>query len=175
MGEERLIRREFPASDWTPGPTQPQAGSAEFDPDTLSPLLAPALFVELRTDHAGESGEVMVSRGILAMARDPVFQAFASEQLATESRRFACIEQTIPALPRSVLFPLWRVAGWLTGTWAAMVGTQAAVATIQTVETFFNRHCAAFRWTGRAGTLRGTWLPCVSAGSEAAVRISRKL
>jgi len=226
MGEERLIGREFPAPDWTPGSTRPQAGSSESDPDSLARLLPPALVVELRTDHAGESGAVMIYRGILAVARDPVLKAFASEHLATESRHLACIERIIPARWRSELLPLWRVAGWLTGAMPAMVGAQAVYATIQAVETFVNQHYAAqielidgwlhlrqtgesspecsheamdalvsvrerleqcrldevahrddatHRWSGRAGILLGAWLLCVSAGSGAAVRISRKL
>jgi len=226
MGEERLIGREFPAPDWTPGSTRPQAGSSESDPDSLARLLPPALVVELRTDHAGESGAVMIYRGILAVARDPVLKAFASEHLATESRHLACIERIIPARWRSELLPLWRVAGWLTGAMPAMVGAQAVYATIQAVETFVNQHYAAqielidgwlhlrqtgesspecsheamdalvsvrerleqcrldevahrddaaHRWSGRAGSLLGAWLLCVSAGSGAAVCISRKL
>ena len=226
MGEERLIGREFPAPDWTPGSTRPQAGSSESDPDSLARLLPPALVVELRTDHAGESGAVMIYRGILAVARDPVLKAFASEHLATESRHLACIERIIPARWRSELLPLWRVAGWLTGAMPAMVGAQAVYATIQAVETFVNQHYAAqielidgwlhlrqtgesspecsheamdalvsvrerleqcrldevahrddaaHRWSGRAGSLLGAWLLCVSGGSGAAVCISRKL
>jgi len=226
VGQERLIRREFPASGWTSGSTRPQAGSAEIDLDSLARLLPTALVVELRTDHAGEAGAVMIYRGILAFTRDPMLQAFANEHLATESRHLACIERFIPARQRSVLLPLWRVAGWLTGALPAMAGAQAVYATIQAVETFVNRHYAtqtelidgwlhryqtgepltecspeamdalvsvreqleqfrldevshrddaAQRWSGRAGTLLGAWLFCVSAGSEAAVRISRKL
>jgi len=226
MGEEGLIRREFLAPDWTPGPPRLQTDSSEPDPDSLACVIPTALIAELRTDHAGESGAVMIYRGILAVARDPVLQAFASEHLATESRHLACIERIIPARRRSSLLPLWRVAGWLTGALPAVVGAQAVYATIEAVETFVNRHYAAqtelidgrlhlrqtgesstecsleaidalvsvrelleqcrldevahrddaaHRWGGRAGILLGAWLLCVSVGSEAAVRISRKL
>jgi hypothetical protein len=38
-----------------------------------------------------------------------------------------------------------------------------------------HRDDAAGRWSGKPGLLLGAWLFCVSAGSDIAVRISRKL
>ena len=226
MGQERLIVREFPARDWASDPNSAQAGWVEPDLCSLAPLLPPALMTELRTDHAGESGAVMIYRGILKVTRHPALRAFAGDHLATESRHLACIEQVIPPPQRSVLLPLWRVAGWLTGALPAMAGERATYATIQAVETFVDRHYAeqiesidrwlqprqngetsaecppevldalvtvrerleqcrldevshrddaAGRWNGKPGVLLGAWLFCVSAGSDAAVRISRKL
>jgi ubiquinone biosynthesis monooxygenase Coq7 len=181
---------------------------------------------DLRTDHAGESGAVMIYRAILAVNHDPALRAFASDHLATESRHLACIEQAIPKRRRSLLLPLWRLAGWLTGALPALANERAVYATIQAVETFVDRHYAeqvesidrwlqplqtgetsakyppevlqalvtvrerleqcrldevthrddaASRWNGKPGALLGAWLFCVSAGSDAAVRISRKL
>ncbi len=98
---------------------------------------------ELRTDHAGEAGAVMIYRGVLAVARDPVLRAFANEHLATESRHLAQIEAVVPGSGRSRLLPLWRLAGWLTGALPALVGPRAVYATIEVVETFVDRHYAA--------------------------------
>lgn len=97
---------------------------------------------ELRTDHAGEAGAVMIYRGVLAVAQDPALRAFATEHLATELRHLAQIEAVVPASGRSRLLPLWRLAGWLTGALPALVGPRAVYATIVAVETFVDRHYA---------------------------------
>jgi demethoxyubiquinone hydroxylase (CLK1/Coq7/Cat5 family) len=91
-----------------------------------APLLA-----DLRTDHAGETGAVMIYRGILAFTRDAAVRRFAHGHLATEAEHLAAIEP---------LLPLWRSAGWLTGALPAMLGPRAVYATIEAVETFVDRH-----------------------------------
>ena len=48
----------------------------------VAPLPA-ALLADLRTDHAGESGAVMIYRGILAVTRDAGLRHFAQAHLAT--------------------------------------------------------------------------------------------
>lgn len=115
---------------------------ADPQPAAAPPLPRP-LWQELRTDHAGETGAVMIYRGILAVARDPALRAFAQQHLATESRHLALVEQVVPARWRSRLLPLWRVSGWLTGALPACMGPRAVYATIQAVETFVDQHYAA--------------------------------
>jgi demethoxyubiquinone hydroxylase (CLK1/Coq7/Cat5 family) len=100
------------------------------------------LLRELRTDHAGETGAVMIYRGVLAATRDPALRAFAEHHLDTERRHLTQIEQLIPERERSRLLPLWRVSGWLTGALPACAGPRAVYATIQAVETFVDRHYA---------------------------------
>lgn len=109
---------------------------------TASALPLP-LLRELRTDHAGETGAVMIYRGILAVTRDPELRAFAQHHLATEARHLELIEPVVPPAWRSRLLPLWRVSGWLTGALPACFGPRAVYATIQAVETFVDRHYAA--------------------------------
>ena len=104
---------------------------------------APALRRELRTDHAGEAGAVMIYRGVLAVAGDATLRAFAQHHLETESRHLALIEAVVPPSGRSRLLPLWRVAGWLTGAIPACFGPRAVYATIEAVETFVDVHYAA--------------------------------
>jgi demethoxyubiquinone hydroxylase (CLK1/Coq7/Cat5 family) len=97
---------------------------------------------ELRTDHAGETGAVMIYRGVLAFARDPGLRDFAQHHLATEQRHLALVEAVVPPRGRSRLLPLWRMSGWLTGALPACFGPRAVYATIQAVETFVDRHYA---------------------------------
>ncbi|MFZ9335352.1 MAG: demethoxyubiquinone hydroxylase family protein [Burkholderiaceae bacterium] len=105
------------------------------------------LLRELRTDHAGETGAVMIYRGVLAVARDAQVRAFAQHHLQTELRHLALINEVVPPRWRSRLLPLWRVSGWVTGALPACFGARAVYATIESVETFVDHHYAAqVRW-----------------------------
>ena len=105
-------------------------------------LLPATLIADLRTDHAGETGAVMIYRGILATTRDGAVRHFASEHLVTETSHLAAIEPLLSRRQRSRLLPLWRIAGWLTGALPALFGPRAVYATIEAVETFVDRHYA---------------------------------
>jgi 3-demethoxyubiquinol 3-hydroxylase len=98
------------------------------------------LVADLRTDHAGETGAVMIYRGILAVTRDEAVRQFALGHLATESTHLAAIEPMLEPRDRSRLLPLWRAAGWLTGALPALAGPRAVYATIEAVETFVDLH-----------------------------------
>lgn len=117
------------------------APHAAMPGDSSIPL--PAMLVaDLRTDHAGEIGAVMIYRGILATSRDAAVRRFAQDHLATEQGHLVLIEPLLSPRQFSRLLPLWRVAGWLTGALPALVGAQAVYATIQAVETFVDVHYA---------------------------------
>jgi ubiquinone biosynthesis monooxygenase Coq7 len=109
-------------------------------------LLAPGdqlpawVFVDLRTDHAGEVGAVCIYQGVLQLARDPVLRAFAEHHLATEQKHLRLISGWLPRAHHSRLLPLWRLAGFLTGALPALFGPKAVFATIEAVETFVNQH-----------------------------------
>ena len=109
----------------------------------VAPAFPREVVRELRTDHAGETGAVMIYRGVLAVARDPELRAFAAHHLDTEQQHLGLIEAVVPPRDRSALLPLWRLSGWLTGAVPACFGPRAVYATIQTVETFVDRHYAA--------------------------------
>ena len=115
-----------------------------------SPLPA-TLVADLRTDHAGETGAVMIYRGILATTRYGAVRHFAREHLATEAGHLAAIEPLLSRRQRSRLLPLWRIAGWLTGALPALFGPRAVYATIEAV----------------------VWAWLVGTGSRGAVRICR--
>jgi 3-demethoxyubiquinol 3-hydroxylase len=105
-------------------------------------LLPASLVADLRSDHAGETGAVVIYRGILAVTRDAGVRRFAQAHLATEQRHLAEIEPLITRAQRSQLLPLWHVAGWLTGALPALAGPRAVYATIEAVETFVDHHYA---------------------------------
>jgi 3-demethoxyubiquinol 3-hydroxylase len=109
-----------------------------------TPSAMPAwLVADLRSDQAGETGAVLIYRGVLAVSRDPALRAFAERHLATERRHLGLIEACLPAADHSRLLPLWRLAGWLTGALPALFGPRAVYATIAAVETFVDQHYQA--------------------------------
>jgi len=131
------IGRRVPDTD-----AAPRMQTLAVGPDGAERMLLAALIADLRTDHAGESGAVMIYRGILAITRDAGVRHFAQRQLATEVDHLAQIEPLLAPQHRSRLLPLWRIAGWLTGALPASAGPRAVYATIEAVETFVDRHYA---------------------------------
>ena len=131
---------------------------------------------ELRSDHAGEFGAVMIYRGILAVSRDASVRDFATSHLRTEQKHLALMEEIVPAAGRTRLLPLWRVMGWLTGALPALFGRQAVFATIEAVETFVDHHyeqqIVRLAPEGEYGPLRQVLVDCqadeVSHRDEAA-------
>ena len=132
---------------------------------------------ELRSDHAGEYGAVMIYRGILAISRDAQARQFAERHLVTEARHLNLMEAIVPVAHRTRLLPLWHVMGWLTGVLPALFGREAIFATIEAVETFVDHHYAQqivrLGNLGEEGVLRQTLLDCqadeISHRDEAAV------
>ena len=131
---------------------------------------------ELRSDHAGECGAVMIYRGILAISRDAQARQFAERHLVTEARHLKLMEEIVPPANRTRLLPLWHVMGWLTGALPALFGREAIFATIEAVETFVDHHYAQqivrLDNAGEEGVLRQVLLDCqadeVSHRDEAA-------
>ena len=98
------------------------------------------LVADLRSDHAGEMGAVMIYRGILAVSRDSGVREFALHHLATEESHLQRITALLDASQHTRLLPLWRVMGWLTGALPAMLGANSVFVTIEAVETFVDHH-----------------------------------
>ena len=94
----------------------------------------------LRSDHAGETGAVYIYRGIRAVTRDADLLAFARRHQATEERHLAIMNQLVPRRQQSRLLAVWRMAGWITGALPALFGATAVYRTIDTVESFVDRH-----------------------------------
>ncbi|MFN6999122.1 MAG: demethoxyubiquinone hydroxylase family protein [Elioraea tepidiphila] len=112
-------------------------------PRSAGPALPAWLVAELRSDHAGETGAVMIYRGILAISRDPAVRDFTERHKATEQGHLDLLDALLPPADRSRLLPLWRVAGWLTGALPALFGPRAVFATIDAVESFVDHHYRA--------------------------------
>jgi ubiquinone biosynthesis monooxygenase Coq7 len=120
-------------------------GHAPSPPRVSTPASAlPAWLIgELRSDHAGETGAVMIYRGILAVSRDAGVRSFSERHKATEQGHLDLLEALLPPAQRSRLLPIWRVAGWLTGAIPSLFGPRAVYATIDAVETFVDHHYQA--------------------------------
>ena len=80
---------------------------------TVDDAITPALWAELRSDQAGETGAVAIYRGILAVTRDAAVRAFAENHLATEREHLRQVDAWLPVERRSRLLPAWRVAGFV--------------------------------------------------------------
>ena len=98
------------------------------------------LVADLRSDHAGELGAVMIYQGILAVTSQPSLRAFAEEHLATERQHLQIMASLLSKSRRSRLQWPWRAAGWLIGALPALISARWVYATIYTVETFVDRH-----------------------------------
>jgi ubiquinone biosynthesis monooxygenase Coq7 len=124
----------------------------------------PGLIGDLRSDHAGETGAVAIYLGILAVSRDPAVRHFAQAHLATEREHLSRLAALLPRGRRSLLLPVWRVAGWLTGALPALFGPRAVYATIDAVETFVDHHYEAqvrkLPDHGPGGALRALLIAC---------------
>lgn len=118
---------------------QPKLCRARNGPNALPP----AVIADLRTDHAGEFGAVQIYRGILTGANDRKLRALACAHLFTERQHLQQVSLWLPKTERSLLLPLWRVAGWLTGLLPALLGPPAVYVTVSAVERFVDQHYAA--------------------------------
>lgn len=124
----------------------------------------PGMLEDLRSDHAGEAGAVMIYRGILARSRDPGVRRFATDHLKTEQKHLKIMEELVPDGARSLLLPMWRVAGWMTGYLPALIGPRPVYATIAAVERFVVTHyqdqICKLAAEGSEGALRATLEAC---------------
>ena len=124
----------------------------------------PGLIGDIRSDHAGETGAVMIYRGILAGSRDNAVRRFAEAHMATEQGHLDLLNDLLPPSQRSLLLPVWRVAGWLTGFLPTLRGSHAVYATIDAVETFVDHHyeeqIRKLPLDGPGGSLRAALCVC---------------
>jgi ubiquinone biosynthesis monooxygenase Coq7 len=116
---------------------------ADTEPLPAVEMMPAWLVAELRSDHAGETGAVMIYHGILTVSRNPAVREFAERHKATEQGHLDLLDRLLPPSHRSRLLPIWRVAGFLTGAIPALFGPRAVWATIDAVESFVDHHYQA--------------------------------
>ena len=98
------------------------------------------LHAELRSDHAGETGAVWLYLGLLKFSRDPEVIAFAQVHLETERAHLDFFEAWLEKEDKSMLIPLWRLAGGILGAIAAFGGRNMVFVTVSAVENFVMCH-----------------------------------
>ena len=101
------------------------------------------LIADLRSDHAGETGAIWIYQGILLTTSEEAVKEFAKNHLTTELSHLEKIESFLDEKDRSVLIPLWKILGFLTGALPAIFGSRAVFATISAVENFVVAHYQA--------------------------------
>jgi ubiquinone biosynthesis monooxygenase Coq7 len=102
--------------------------------------IGPDLARELRSDHAGELGAVEIYRGILAISRRDDVRRFAAQHMRAEIAHRDFFEEWLPERIKSRVPHLWRLAGWILGALAALLGAAAVYRTVEAVETFVEEH-----------------------------------
>lgn len=105
-----------------------------------TPSLPRWLRAELRSDHAGETGAVWLYLGLKQCSRDRAVIEFAESHLETERAHLNLFEQWLDTADKSLLIPLWRLAGWALGAIAALGGPNMVYVTVSAVETFVVAH-----------------------------------
>ena len=98
------------------------------------------LIRDLRSDVAGEVGAVAIYQGILAVSRDPSVRVFAQNHLRSERRHLQLVSTLLGREQRTLLTPVWRLAGFLTGALPSLFSANAIFHTICAVETFVDTH-----------------------------------
>ena len=98
------------------------------------------LLRDLRSDVAGEVGAVAIYQGILAVSRNPSVRIFAQNHLRSERRHLQLVSTLLGKKQRTLLTPVWRLAGFLTGALPSLFGANAIFHTICAVETFVDTH-----------------------------------
>ncbi len=95
---------------------------------------------ELRSDHAGETGAVWLYLGMIRCSRDPEVIDFAWSHLETEREHLHLFDAWLEPEDKSLLIPVWRLAGWILGAIAAMGGRNMTYVTVSAVEKFVVGH-----------------------------------
>lgn len=98
------------------------------------------MLADLRADHAGETGSVAIYRGMLWASRNAQVQDLAGRHIRTEEQHLELMRALLPPFRRSLLLPVWKVAGFLVGVLPALFGPKAVFATVAAVETFVDLH-----------------------------------
>ena len=110
-------------------------------PHFLRPHWLPATMIAaIRSDHAGETGAVWIYRSMRWFTRDRDLQAMLEAHRQQEQIHLDAMNRMLPWRFRSLLLPLWVIAGIVTGSVPALLGRRWTLATIAAVERFVDVH-----------------------------------
>ena len=98
------------------------------------------MLADLRADHAGETGSVAIYRGMLWASRHAQVRDLAGRHIRVEEQHLELMRALLPPFRRSLLLPVWKVAGFMVGVLPALFGPKAVFATVAAVETFVDLH-----------------------------------
>jgi ubiquinone biosynthesis monooxygenase Coq7 len=108
------------------------------------------LRTEMRTNHAGEYGAVLIYGGALRAAAlrqemgletdNGRMREFAERHRAHEQAHLDIMMTLVPESNRSRLLPVWSVAAQSLGFFPALVGPRCLYWTVASVETFVEQH-----------------------------------
>lgn len=119
--------------------------------NALSPQQQRRLYRHLRSDYAGEVGAVWIYKGaqfalsyIRSKTAPSAAVEFVNEHAETERGHLAFFTLLLPWYRKSILAPLWRVAGFLLGFLpTAFGGPRGLFLTVHAVESFVEIHYLA--------------------------------
>jgi ubiquinone biosynthesis monooxygenase Coq7 len=96
----------------------------------------------LRVNHAGEYGAQRIYAGQLAVIKDETLAATINHMARQEDEHLATFERLLVErrVRPTVLYPLWRVAGFALGAATARLGPKAAMACTVAVEQVIDGH-----------------------------------
>ncbi len=104
------------------------------------PKIPKILLSHFRTNHAGETGAIYIYKGILSVTKHKDIIKFSNEHLKTELTHLMKIEKIMPKQNISKLIFLWKILGFFTGYFPALIGKKFVYATIFAVESFVEIH-----------------------------------
>ena len=94
----------------------------------------------IRSDHAGETGAVWIYLGAKCVFWNKKIKKMSTEHYETEKNHLLVMKHILPKTNRSKLLILWRILGFSLGFLSALGGYRIFCVTIQSVETFVEKH-----------------------------------
>ena len=94
----------------------------------------------MRSNHAGETGAVWIYIGARCIFWNKSIRNMAKEHFITEKKHLIVMSYILPSSKRSKLLILWRILGFSLGFIAAFFGYRFFCITIQSVESFVEKH-----------------------------------
>ena len=94
----------------------------------------------MRSNHAGETGAVWIYIGARCVFWNKSIRNMSRDHYKTEKNHLIVMKYLVPSMKRSKLLILWRILGFFLGFISAFVGFKFFCSTIESVETFVEKH-----------------------------------